>query len=89
MSAAKRMGATVVAITENSEGLDSVSHIVEIPAVTNELFAPMVYIIPVQFLAYYLAMEKGLNCDDPEGFDIVLDIILEPGRAEPEMRKTK
>ena len=46
----------------------------------------MAYIIPVQFLAYYLAMEKGLNPDNPKGFDMILDLILEPGRKEPEMR---
>jgi len=87
MKAAHRKGATVIALAENLAGLKGIAHhVVRIPALPTELFAPMAYIIPVQFLAYYLAMEKGLNCDDPKGFDMILDLILEPGRKEPEMR---
>lgn len=86
--AAHRKGATVIALSENTAGLKGFAHsIVRIPHLPTELFAPMAYIIPVQFIAYYLAMEKKLNCDDPKGFDMILELILEPGRHEPEMRK--
>lgn len=90
MQAGYRMGAKTIAVSENVDGLKPISdYTVKIPVVPNELFLPMAYIIPIQFLAYYLAMEKGLNPDNPEGFDTVLELILEPGRAEPEMRKTE
>lgn len=90
MKAARRKGATVIALAENLNGLKGAAHhIVRIPALPAKCFAPMAYIIPVQLLAYYLAMEKGLNPDDPKGFDVILDLILEPGRKEPEMREKR
>ena len=31
----------------------------------NEIIAPLVYIVPLQLLAYYVAVEKGLDPDKP------------------------
>ena len=88
MNAAHRKGATVIAICSDTEGVKDHAHfVVTIPTLPDELFAPMAYIIPVQMLAYYLATDKKLNPDDPAGFDMILELILEPGRAEPEMRQ--
>ncbi|TRM73142.1 hypothetical protein DJ523_08060 [Sulfolobus sp. E5] len=33
---------------------------------TNELLKPILYIIPVQLIAFYKALAKGLNPDKPE-----------------------
>ena len=32
----------------------------------NEVIAPLVYIVPLQLLAYYVAVEKGLDPDKPK-----------------------
>ena len=88
LNAARRKKATVMAVCSNTEGIKDDAHfIVTIPKLPDELFAPLAYIIPVQMLAYHLATLKNLNPDDPKGFDMILDLILEPGRAEPEMRQ--
>ncbi|MEM3515322.1 MAG: SIS domain-containing protein, partial [Saccharolobus sp.] len=38
---------------------------IKIP-VTNEILKPILYIIPIQFMAFYKALKKGLNPDKPE-----------------------
>jgi glutamine---fructose-6-phosphate transaminase (isomerizing) len=86
--AAHRKGATVIALCSDADGVEeNAEFVVTMPSLPSELFAPMAYIIPVQMLAYYLATDKKLNPDDPAGFDMILELILEPGRSEPEMRK--
>lgn len=45
---------------EPSEGI----HVLEIPEVT-ELLAPIVYTVPLQLLAYYVAVLKGTDVDQP------------------------
>jgi glucosamine--fructose-6-phosphate aminotransferase (isomerizing) len=32
---------------------------------THELFTPLTYIIPLQLLAYYISVERGLDPDKP------------------------
>jgi len=39
-------------------------HVIKIPHV-EELIAPIFYIIPLQLLAYYIALKKGKNIDQP------------------------
>ena len=57
-------GAKVLAITNQdveNKGLDT---IIKIPEVTTEI-SPVLSIIPLQLLAYYISTEKGLDVDKP------------------------
>ncbi len=42
----------------------SVNYIIEVPK-TEELFSPLVTVIPLQLLAYYVAREFGYDIDQP------------------------
>ena len=57
----KSRGANIILITNQkvSEG-----NIVNIPKV-NSILSPMLAIIPLQFIAYYVAKDKGLDVDKP------------------------
>jgi len=89
LNIAKKMGAKTLTITtrETQELKKLSDYVIQIPVEVNEMFTPLVYIPPLHLLAYYIAEAKGLNPDDPKGFDLVLKLILEPGRKEPEMRQ--
>lgn len=62
----KARGADVTAITfaGQREIEDSVDHVLYIPSV-NELFSGVLAIIPLQLLAYYTALERGYDVDQP------------------------
>jgi glucosamine--fructose-6-phosphate aminotransferase (isomerizing) len=88
IDAAGKWGAFTLAITQEDRGLSECCDIVvQVPSCGNEVFASMTHIIPLYLLAYYLALEKGLDPDNPMHFDRILELILEPGRHEPEMRQ--
>ena len=57
-------GAIVIRPEGSKEALENFSYI-DIPRV-EELYSTVVQIIPVQFLAYYIAVKKGLNPDSPK-----------------------
>ena len=56
-------GANVVAIVTEGTHVDA-EEVVKIPR-TDWLLQPMLAIIPLQLLAYYIARERGLNVDQP------------------------
>ncbi|MDH5770805.1 MAG: SIS domain-containing protein [Candidatus Bathyarchaeota archaeon] len=87
LNTAKKMGAKTLTITtrETQELRKLSDYVIRVPVEVNEMFAPLVYIPPLHLLAYYIAEARGLNPDNPKGFDLVLKLILEPGRKEPEM----
>lgn len=62
----KARGADVTAITfaGETEVEKSVDHVLYIPRV-NELFSGVLAIIPLQLLAYYTAVERGYDVDQP------------------------
>ncbi|AZO96505.1 glutamine--fructose-6-phosphate transaminase (isomerizing) [Halocella sp. SP3-1] len=62
----KARGADVTAITFRGEKEveKSVDHVLYIPKI-NELFSGVLAIIPLQLLAYYTAVEKGYDVDQP------------------------
>ncbi|MTI60537.1 MAG: glutamine--fructose-6-phosphate transaminase (isomerizing) [Firmicutes bacterium] len=62
----KARGADVTAITFRGEKEveKSVDHVLYIPGI-NELFSGVLAIIPLQLLAYYTAVEKGYDVDQP------------------------
>ena len=59
----KARGATVIGISDSKD--DVYDHFVEIPHMEQEAFYPIVEVIPLQMLAYYLALAKNANPDYP------------------------
>jgi glucosamine--fructose-6-phosphate aminotransferase (isomerizing) len=61
-----RFGASTVVIKRKSE--DTVSRstaTIEVAPDIEEVFSPLVYVIPLQLYAYYSSLERGLNPDKP------------------------
>jgi glucosamine--fructose-6-phosphate aminotransferase (isomerizing) len=63
----KARGASIISIIE--EGDEEIKALsddyVEVPTGIPEVLSPIPFIIPLQLLAYYIAVEKGLNPDMP------------------------
>lgn len=57
---------TVLAVTNegDEEARHVADHVIEIPA-TNELLAPILEIVPLQLLAYHVAVRRGCDVDQP------------------------
>lgn len=61
----KARGAMVTAIAEESDDVkEHVDELISIPH-TEELFSPLLYIVPLQLLAYYTTVERGQDPDHP------------------------
>jgi glucosamine--fructose-6-phosphate aminotransferase (isomerizing) len=62
----KARGGKVIAITTDGNGeLDRLSdHIVKVPT-THEMLQPVLTVIPLQLLAYHIAVLRGTNVDQP------------------------
>lgn len=59
-------GGQLIVITSKSTGItphDNL-HVLEVPEVPNSL-APLAYVIPLQLLAYHVAVQKGTDVDQP------------------------
>jgi len=63
----KARGAYIISVTEEGdEEIKSLSdEYFEIPGSLPEILTPIAFIVPLQQLAYYMAVEKGLNPDKP------------------------
>ncbi len=63
----KARGASIIAIIE--EGDEEIKRLaddyVELPKEIPEVLSPIPYVVPLQLLAYYMAVEKGYNPDTP------------------------
>ncbi|MDR1818784.1 MAG: glutamine--fructose-6-phosphate transaminase (isomerizing) [Methanobrevibacter sp.] len=66
MEEVKSRGAQVIAITsyENGENIN-VNDIFKINNQVDELLSPLVYVVPLQLLSYYISIYKGLDPDKP------------------------
>ncbi len=53
-----------VAFEGDTKAKEEVKYLFTVPK-TSDLFAPMLAIIPMQMLAYYMALEKGCDIDKP------------------------
>jgi glucosamine--fructose-6-phosphate aminotransferase (isomerizing) len=66
MAEVKARGAHVIAVA--TEGSDQVAEyaeeVVEVPR-TDWLLQPLLAVIPLQLMAYYIARARGLNVDQP------------------------
>lgn len=61
----KARGATVIAVSEEGDDVkEHVDEFIPIPP-TEELFSPLLYIIPLQLLAYHTTVERGQDPDRP------------------------
>ena len=62
----KARGGTLVAIiTKGNNSMDDIAdHCIEVPDVP-ECLTPIVVSVPLQLMAYYIAMNKGRNVDQP------------------------
>lgn len=68
---AEHYGAQVVALVATSDAGSwraGTRLVISTPAL-DEVFSPLVQMIPLQLLAYHLALLKGRNPDRPQGFD--------------------
>ena len=60
-----RDGIVIAIVTEGDKlARDTADHVVEIPAVP-ELLAPILEIVPLQLLAYHIAVRRGCDVDQP------------------------
>ena len=60
-----RKGRVIAVVTEGDETIKNlVDYAIEIPA-TEEIFSPLLAIIPLQKLAYHIAILRGCNVDQP------------------------
>jgi glucosamine 6-phosphate synthetase-like amidotransferase/phosphosugar isomerase protein len=60
---------------------------IHLPVETDPLMAALVYLPSIQLIAYYWAVAKKLNPDEPGFMEAMLETILPPNREEPERRK--
>jgi len=63
----KARGASIIVVCEEGdEELKSLADdCIELPKGVPEILSPIVYVIPLQLFAYYMAIERGLNPDMP------------------------
>ena len=63
----KARGATIIAVIEkgDEEIKDLADDYIEIAGNIPEVFSPIVYVVPLQLLAYYIAVERGCDVDKP------------------------
>ncbi|OFX26908.1 MAG: glutamine--fructose-6-phosphate aminotransferase [Bacteroidetes bacterium GWA2_31_9] len=60
-----RKGIVIAIVTEGDTTIrDMADHVIEVPN-CNEAFAPLLTVIPLQLLSYYIAVLRGCNVDQP------------------------
>jgi glucosamine--fructose-6-phosphate aminotransferase (isomerizing) len=60
-----RDGIVIAVVTEgDEEARDAADHVIEIPP-SSDLFAPALEILPLQLLAYHIAVRRGCDVDQP------------------------
>ena len=60
-----RRGKVISVISEGDSYSESLSNDVMIVPEADEIVAPMLSVIPLQLLAYYIGIAKGLDVDKP------------------------
>ncbi len=62
-----RDGIAVAVVKEGDEGLDerTVDAMITVPSADHDVFMPLLSIVPLQLLAYYIAAELGREIDQP------------------------
>lgn len=80
------MGSDLTFITTGSGYPALPGQVMQLPCDDHPLLNSLLTILPLQYLTYYLGVKMGLDVDFPKDIDKVSQLILEPGRFEPEMR---
>ncbi|MBY0478817.1 MAG: glutamine--fructose-6-phosphate transaminase (isomerizing) [Chitinophagaceae bacterium] len=60
-----RKGQVIAVITENDDTIPSMSNDIMFVPEADEIVAPMLSVIPMQLLSYYIGVAKGLDVDKP------------------------
>jgi glucosamine--fructose-6-phosphate aminotransferase (isomerizing) len=60
-----RKGKVIAVVTEGDEMISSLADDVIAGSESDELVAPIISVIPLQLLAYYIGVHKGLDVDKP------------------------
>ncbi|KON34238.1 MAG: hypothetical protein AC479_01530 [miscellaneous Crenarchaeota group-6 archaeon AD8-1] len=63
----KARGASIISVIETGDEIIKKlsDDYIEVPAGIPEILSPIPFVVPLQLLAYYVALEKGLNPDTP------------------------
>lgn len=84
---AHRFGAHSLVLAEDGVALtENPTYTLHIPGHTDPSIAALLYLPPLQLLAYYWTVSRGMNPDAPASMEAILEAILPPGRNEPELR---
>ncbi|MBT5774902.1 MAG: glutamine--fructose-6-phosphate transaminase (isomerizing), partial [Dehalococcoidia bacterium] len=60
-----RSGEVIAVVSNGDHSLDDLAtHVIELPEV-DPLLAPLVSVVPLQLLSYYIALERGADIDQP------------------------
>lgn len=60
-----RKGRVIAIVTQGDQHVRNlVEYVIEVPT-THEVLMPLIAVVPLQLLAYYIAVEKGCNVDQP------------------------
>ena len=60
-----RKGKVIVVATAGDEEIKNhANHVIYVP-VTHKLLTPLLVVLPLQFLAYYIAVNRGCDVDQP------------------------
>ena len=81
----RRLGAYTVAVC--APGLDLLGladQVLTLPVQPDPLLGALVYLLPLQLVAYYWTVARGMNPDAPASMQAILNAVLPPGREEPE-----
>jgi len=82
---ARRLGAYTLAISAPGLELSGLAHqALILPAAPDPLLEALLYLVPLQLLAYYWTVARGMNPDAPVSMQTILDALLPPGRQEPQ-----
>jgi glucosamine--fructose-6-phosphate aminotransferase (isomerizing) len=60
-----RKGKVIAVITEGDDSTSAICDDVIVVPESDEIMAPMLSVIPLQLLAYYIGVEKGYDVDKP------------------------
>ncbi len=87
LRAAHRFGAHSLVLAEPGVRLsENPTYTLHIPGGADSSIAALHYLPPLQLLAYYWTISRGMNPDAPASMATILEAILPPGRSEPELR---
>jgi len=81
----RELGGHTLAISAPGLDLLGLAHqVLTLPVAPDPLLGALLYLPPLQLLAYYWTVARGMNPDAPASMKAILNAVLPPGRQEPE-----